>query len=131
MGHVTPPRLLRPRCAFVASRPNRPLPADVFTVRGTHAETRFAALAGTGHLTPAGHFFVRNHTRTPRIDAATWQLTVHGDGLTGGPLRLTLDELRALPAVTRTAFLECAGTAAATSPPNRASRSAAPPGPSA
>ncbi|RZD87192.1 sulfite oxidase [Streptomyces albidoflavus] len=87
----------------------KPLPADLFTVRGTNAETRFAALAGTGHLTPAGHFFVRNHTRTPRIDAATWQLTVHGDGLTGGPLRLGLDELRALPAVTRTAFLECAG----------------------
>ncbi|MEW2705053.1 sulfite oxidase [Streptomyces koyangensis] len=87
----------------------KPLPAEVFTVRGTNAETRFAALAGTGHLTPADHFFVRNHTRTPRIDAAGWQLTVHGDGLTGGPLRLGLDELRALPAVTRTAFLECAG----------------------
>lgn len=48
----------------------KPLPPEVFTVRGTNAETNFAALRTTGLLTPAERFFVRNHTVTPRIEAA-------------------------------------------------------------
>ncbi|MEU3183530.1 sulfite oxidase [Streptomyces sp. NPDC006923] len=87
----------------------KPLPSDVFTVRGTNAETTFASLRSTGLHTPADHFFVRNHTTTPRIDADEWRLTVWGSGLTGEPLSLGYDELRALPSVTRTAFVECAG----------------------
>lgn len=43
----------------------KPLPADLFTIRGTNAETNFASLRGTGLLTPADRFFVRNHTATP------------------------------------------------------------------
>ncbi|MGW9122490.1 sulfite oxidase [Streptomyces sp. NPDC055663] len=89
----------------------KPLPPEVFTVRGTNAETNFAALRRTGLLTPADRFFVRNHTVTPRIDAAAWRLTVWGSGLTGPAVEFTYDELRALPAVTRTAFVECAGNA--------------------
>ncbi|MCX5112903.1 sulfite oxidase [Streptomyces sp. NBC_00378] len=89
----------------------KPLPPEVFTVRGTNAETNFAALRQTGLLTPADRFFVRNHTVTPRIDAAAWRLTVWGSGLTGPAVEFTYDELRALPAVTRTAFVECAGNA--------------------
>ncbi|MFH8991555.1 sulfite oxidase [Streptomyces sp. NPDC017940] len=87
----------------------KPLPDDVFTVRGTNAETRFEALAATGRLTPASHFFVRNHTTTPRIDAGTWRLTVWGDGLTGGAHEFTLADLKRLPSASRTAFVECAG----------------------
>lgn len=87
----------------------KPLPDDVFTLRGTNAETRFDALADTGHLTPASHFFVRNHTTTPRLDAAAWRLTVWGDGLTGGAREFTLADLKKLPSTTRTAFVECAG----------------------
>ncbi|WP_327712930.1 sulfite oxidase [Streptomyces sp. NBC_00464] len=89
----------------------KPLPPEVFTVRGTNAETNFAALRPTGLLTPAERFFVRNHTVTPRIDAAEWRLRVWGDGLTGPAVEFTYDELRALPSVTRTAFVECAGNA--------------------
>ncbi|MER5613860.1 sulfite oxidase [Streptomyces sp. NPDC002215] len=89
----------------------KPLPPEVFTVRGTNAETNFAALRRTGLLTPADRFFVRNHTVTPRIDAAAWRLTVWGSGLTGPAVEFTYDELRALPAVARTAFVECAGNA--------------------
>lgn len=89
----------------------KPLPPEVFTVRGTNAETNFAALRRTGLLTPAGRFFVRNHTVTPRIDAAAWRLTVWGSGLTGPAVEFTYDELLALPPVTRTAFVECAGNA--------------------
>ncbi|MFD4231904.1 sulfite oxidase [Streptomyces sp. NPDC058545] len=89
----------------------KPLPPELFTVRGTNAETNFAALRSTGLLTPADRFFVRNHTVTPRIDAAGWRLTVWGSGLTGSAVDFTYDQLRALPSVTRTAFVECAGNA--------------------
>lgn len=89
----------------------KPLPPELFTVRGTNAETNFAALRSTGLLTPADRFFVRNHTVTPRIDAAYWRLTVWGSGLSGSAVDFTYDQLRALPSVTRTAFVECAGNA--------------------
>ncbi|MEU5371980.1 sulfite oxidase [Streptomyces sp. NPDC005951] len=87
----------------------KPLPPELFTLRGTNAETNFAALRGTGLLTPADRFFVRNHTATPRIDRADWKLRVRGDGLRGGPVDFTFADLLALPQVTRTAFVECAG----------------------
>ncbi|MFB7404230.1 sulfite oxidase [Streptomyces rubiginosohelvolus] len=87
----------------------KPLPPELFTLRGTNAETNFAALRETGLLTPADRFFVRNHTATPRIDRADWKLTVWGDGLRGGPVDFTFADLLALPQATRTAFVECAG----------------------
>lgn len=87
----------------------KPLPPELFTVRGTNAETNFSALRDTGLLTPADRFFVRNHTATPVIDAADWKLTVWGSGLTGGPVDFSYEALRALPSVSRTAFVECAG----------------------
>ncbi|MFH9070622.1 sulfite oxidase [Streptomyces alboflavus] len=110
LAAAVPIALPAPR-ARAATAPGivKPLPDDVFSVRGTNAETRFDALADTGHLTPASHFFVRNHTTTPRLDAAAWRLTVWGDGLTGGAREFTLADLRRLPSTTRTAFVECAG----------------------
>ncbi|MDX2649730.1 sulfite oxidase [Streptomyces sp. PA03-1a] len=92
----------------------KPLPDEWFTLRGTNAETKWEALRGTGYLTPAERFFVRNHTSTPVVDAATWRLKVWGSGLRGGPgpddaVEYGLDDLRALPPVERTAFVECAG----------------------
>ncbi|WP_369215057.1 sulfite oxidase [Streptomyces flavofungini] len=95
--------------ASAASGIVKPLPAERFIIRGTNAETRFESLAGTGPLTPASHFFVRNHTATPRLDAAEWTLRVWGDGLKAGAREFTLADLRALPSVSRTAFVECAG----------------------
>ncbi|MFI6333789.1 sulfite oxidase [Streptomyces sp. NPDC050535] len=88
----------------------KPLPDDWFTARGTNAETKFASLAGTGYHTPNDHFFVRNHTATPLLDAKTWTLTLWGDGLAREePVEFTLGDLKRLPATTRTAFVECAG----------------------
>lgn len=87
----------------------KPLPPELFTLRGTNAETNFAALRGTGPLTPIDRFFVRNHTSTPRVDAAGWRLKVWGDGLAGGPVEFSYERLRALRAVERTLFIECAG----------------------
>ncbi|MEV3856919.1 sulfite oxidase [Streptomyces sp. NPDC050095] len=87
----------------------KPLPEEWFTVRGTNAETNFAALADTGHHTPVSHFFVRNHTVTPQLDPTTWELKIWGSGLAGAERAFTLSDLKRLPAVTRSAFVECAG----------------------
>ncbi|MEU8760578.1 sulfite oxidase [Streptomyces sp. NPDC048659] len=88
----------------------KPTPDAYFTLRGTNAEARYETFAGTGPLTPVDRFFVRNHTATPVLDADTWSLTVWGDGLHGrGPVRFGYGQLRDLPAVTRTALVECAG----------------------
>lgn len=106
----------------VASRPAqaadspivKPLPDEWFIVYGGNAETRWEAMAGTGYHTPIDRFFVRDHTSTPRIDASTWSLKLHGTGLRGTPtedkpVAFTYDDLRALPSRTVTAFIECAG----------------------
>ncbi|MFE0677888.1 sulfite oxidase [Streptomyces sp. NPDC058867] len=92
----------------------KPLPPEWFVQRGTNAETRWEALRGTGHHTPNELFFVRNHTTTPVLDAAAWRLRLWGSGLRGTPgedrpVEFGYDDLRALPSVTRTAFVECAG----------------------
>jgi DMSO/TMAO reductase YedYZ molybdopterin-dependent catalytic subunit len=92
----------------------KPLPPDLFTVYGTNAEMNWAAMSGQGYLTPADRFFVRNHTRTPAIDAATWRLKLWGTGLYGSPgedspIEFGYDQLRRLPAETVTAFIECTG----------------------
>ncbi|GGL91628.1 sulfite oxidase [Streptomyces fumigatiscleroticus] len=92
----------------------KPLPPEWFVRRGTNAETRWEALRGTGHHTPNELFFVRNHTATPVLTADDWRLRLWGSGLRGAPgedraVEFGYDDLRALPAVTRTAFVECAG----------------------
>ncbi|MEW2611117.1 sulfite oxidase [Streptomyces sp. NPDC047880] len=108
--------------ALEAARPARaaggpivkPLSPEWFIQRGTNAETRWEALRGTGHHTPNELFFVRNHTATPVLNADEWRLRLWGSGLRGTPgedrpVEFGYDDLRALPAVTRTAFVECAG----------------------
>jgi DMSO/TMAO reductase YedYZ molybdopterin-dependent catalytic subunit len=60
-----------------------------------------------GEVTPVGRFFRRNHFPLPALDPASWRLAV--GGLVGEQLSLDLAELRALPAVSVTVTLECAG----------------------
>ncbi|MFD6420206.1 sulfite oxidase [Streptomyces sp. NPDC060194] len=102
------------RAAAAEPTIRKPLPPEWFVPRGTNAETRFEALRGTGHTTPNERFFVRNHTSTPVLDAAEWRLKVWGSGLRGRhaedrPVEFGYDDLRRLPSVRRTAFVECAG----------------------
>lgn len=77
-----------------------------FVQHGTNLETRLADLDGL--LTPNELFFVRNHAPTPIVDPATYVLTVGGPGAER-EVRLTLDDLRALPSQTLIAYIECAG----------------------
>jgi DMSO/TMAO reductase YedYZ molybdopterin-dependent catalytic subunit len=72
------------------------------------------AMRDQGCLVPIDRFFVRNHTSTPLIDAATWRLKLFGGGLRGrptadAPIELSYEQLRRLPATTLTAFVACAG----------------------
>ncbi|MFF5081445.1 sulfite oxidase [Actinoplanes sp. NPDC000266] len=87
----------------------KPLPAELFKVFGTNAETRWSALKDVGYHVPVDRFFVRNHTSTPLIDSATWALEIFGAGLRGGPRSFSLADLRRLPSVTRSVAVECAG----------------------
>jgi DMSO/TMAO reductase YedYZ molybdopterin-dependent catalytic subunit len=94
----------------------KPLPPELFVLRGTNAETRWEAMAGQGYLTPVDRFFVRNHVATPRIDAATWRLRLWGDGLRGAPgedrpVEFRYRDLLRLPSETITARIECTGNA--------------------
>ncbi|WP_019586250.1 sulfite oxidase [Deinococcus apachensis] len=58
-------------------------------------------------VTTTASFYVRNHFPTPPLTAEDWSLTVGGAVL--HPLRLGLEELQSLPALTLTATMECAG----------------------
>jgi DMSO/TMAO reductase YedYZ molybdopterin-dependent catalytic subunit len=68
-------------------------------------EGPFAALSG--RVTPVEQFYVRSHFPVPEIDARDFQLMV--DGAVEETLAVPLEELMALPAVTRVVTLECAG----------------------
>jgi sulfane dehydrogenase subunit SoxC len=60
-----------------------------------------------GTITPADLHFERHHAGVPVIDPARHRLVVHG--LVTTPLEFTMDDLRRLPQVTRTHFIECSG----------------------
>src|SRR5947209_2280973 len=81
----------------------KPLPPDLFDVFGSNAEMRWESMRDQGFYTPTDRFFVRDHTATPLIDAATWRLRLFGDGLRQ-PMEIGYDELRRLPATEISSF---------------------------
>lgn len=85
---------------------NKPLPAEIFIDHGLNKETRLETLRG--YLTPASHFFVRQHAEAPVLDVRAWRLKVEGDALER-PLDLGFDDLLRLPSRSVIAFVECAG----------------------
>lgn len=92
----------------------KPLPTSWFVDFGTNAEMRWDSVRPRTYLTSPARLFVRNHTVTPTIDAATYALEVYGDGLrrprtADAPKRLTLGDLRRLPRTTLVATHECTG----------------------
>jgi hypothetical protein len=58
-----------------------------------------------GDITPNDEFFEVHIGRVPELDEDVWTLTI--DGLVDNATILTLDEIRAMPAVEVTATLEC------------------------
>ena len=60
-------------------------------------------------ITPNDEFFVRYHlTDIPQVDAASWKLSLGGEGA-NGELQIGLDELKKLPAFEIAAVCQCAG----------------------
>ena len=92
----------------------KPLPADQFVDFGTNAEMRWSSVDPRRYLTPQSRLFVRNHTVTPTIDAASYALKVYGDGLRSprtatSPVTVTLRDLKRLPRTTLITSHECTG----------------------
>jgi DMSO/TMAO reductase YedYZ molybdopterin-dependent catalytic subunit len=58
-------------------------------------------------VTPAGMHYLLIHFDVPEGDADAWSLSI--DGLVSSPIRLTMEDLRARPAVTMPVTMECAG----------------------
>jgi sulfane dehydrogenase subunit SoxC len=61
----------------------------------------------TGQITPSDLHFERHHAGIPAIDPATHSLLIHG--MVERPLRLSMEDIRRFPQVTRVHFVECAG----------------------
>ena len=58
-------------------------------------------------VTPVGLHYLLIHYDIPAIDVSGWRLKLGGQ--VGNELELSLDDLRAMPAVTRRVTMECAG----------------------
>jgi DMSO/TMAO reductase YedYZ molybdopterin-dependent catalytic subunit len=112
--------LSRPLPSYAADAPAvdgpilKPTPPAYFVTYGTNAEMRWDAVRHDRFLISQQRLFVRNHTRTPRLDPDTYRLAVFGDGLdrargSDQAVRLSLRDLRRLPATRLTTVHECTG----------------------
>ncbi|MFC0223697.1 sulfite oxidase [Nocardioides zeicaulis] len=92
----------------------KPTPPELFRDFKTNAEMLWSSVDRAGYRTPQSRLFVRNHTRTPQVDASTYALRLFGDGLAtprgeADALSLSLADLKRLPRHEHTAVLECTG----------------------
>lgn len=86
----------------------KPTPKELFNDFGSNKEMRWENMYERGYLVPNELFFVRNHTRTPLVDAEKWRLKIEGSGIEK-PMELTYDGLLSLPSVSVIRYVECAG----------------------
>jgi sulfane dehydrogenase subunit SoxC len=86
----------------------KPTPPGLFFDYGSNKEMRWENMSQRGYVVPNELFFVRNHTRTPPIDVSAWRLKVEGSGVQR-PFELAYDALVAMPSVSVTRAVECAG----------------------
>ena len=77
----------------------------IVTAEPLNAEAPLTALAAP--LTSVEDFYVRSNFPAPDIDPQHWSLRVHGQ--VRAPVELNLEEVRALPNLTKRVTLECAG----------------------
>jgi DMSO/TMAO reductase YedYZ molybdopterin-dependent catalytic subunit len=104
-GSATLPGIAR---AAEAQPVLKPTPPELFNDFGSNKEMRWEAMYGRGYLVPNELFFVRNHTRTPALEASKWRLKIEGSGVNRG-MELTYDDLVGLPSVSYIRYVECAG----------------------
>lgn len=93
--------------ALSAEREEHPAHAGLIVRQAdpVNLESPFGAL--DGFITRNEDFFVRCHFPIPEITRDTWRLSISGE--VQQSLEFTWEELRALPATTLTATIECAG----------------------
>ena len=60
-----------------------------------------------GNITPTDLHYERSHSGVPDIDPAQHRLLIHG--MVRKPLVLNVDDLKAMPSVSRVIFIECTG----------------------
>jgi sulfane dehydrogenase subunit SoxC len=60
-----------------------------------------------GSITPTDVHYERSHAGVPDIDPAQHRLLIHG--MVQKPLVLSVDDLKAMPSVSRVVFIECTG----------------------
>ena len=91
-------------------------PASVASGRSPHVQLARAASPSIsqtplhllqGTITPSDLHYEVHRAGVPAIDPATYRLLIHG--LVDRPTIYTLDDLKALPSITRICFLECGG----------------------
>ncbi|MFC3692621.1 sulfite dehydrogenase [Chenggangzhangella methanolivorans] len=73
--------------------------------RAINSKAPLDKLVGT--ITPADLHYERSHAGVPEIDPAKHRLLVHG--MVQKNLVLTMDDILAMPSISRIAFLECTG----------------------
>ncbi|HVH30934.1 MAG TPA: sulfite oxidase [bacterium] len=83
-------------------------PPEWFYDFANNKEMRWENMASRGYVVPNELFFVRDHTRTPRIEVSTWRLKVEGSGVSR-PLELSYDDILGLPETSVIRYVECAG----------------------
>jgi DMSO/TMAO reductase YedYZ molybdopterin-dependent catalytic subunit len=105
---IKPQPILAAQTASTPELVVKPTPADLFFDYGSNKEMRWENMYSRGYLVPNALFFVRNHTKTPRIDIATWRLQVEGSGVER-PLELTYDDILSMPSRSVIRYVECAG----------------------
>ena len=83
----------------------RPAALIVRQASPPNLESPFSSL--DGRITPGESVYVRSHFPAPELTADSWRLRL--GGLVDSPLELSLSDLRAMPARTVAATMECAG----------------------
>ncbi|HTD48648.1 MAG TPA: sulfite oxidase [bacterium] len=86
----------------------KPTPPEWFNDFGSNKEMRWEVMYNRGYEVPNELFFVRDHSRTARVDQAAWRLRVEGSGV-AHPQEFTYDDILGLPSVSVMRFVECAG----------------------
>ena len=70
-----------------------------------NSKTPLGRLSGT--ITPSDLHYERSHAGVPDLDPATHRLLIHG--MVQKPLVLKVDDLHAMPSISRIVFIECTG----------------------
>jgi len=91
-------------------------PTSTAPIKPTHVPTAtaskaiavdLASLPPGIQITPTSELYRQSYSTTPAVDTASWRLVI--DGLVENPISLTLDEIKAMPAVEEVRTLECIG----------------------